>query len=158
MLPKLLDFIKTTFESYDQNTMPLVYGLHAAILLENTTQEYIKNVIKPRIDYHLINNEVFKIQRVKGGYGHHDGSRGIVTQEVHMRSCAGIAIAAKFYDIFTNTKTYQGTEEYENIAKWIQSMKGSNFYYEYELLPERKKIGYGSPGQYLAIWWILGKI
>jgi hypothetical protein len=37
-------------------------------------------------------------------------------------------------------------------------MRVKGFYYEFELLPERKKLGYGSPGQYLPIWWMLGKI
>jgi hypothetical protein len=29
-------------------------------------------------------------------------------------------------------------------------MRGKGFYYEFELLPERKKLGYGSPGSIFA--------
>jgi len=158
ILPKLLDFIKSTFESYDDQTMPLVYGLHAANLVQHCSQDYIKNVIKPRIDNHLVYNETFKISNPAGAYGHRDGLRGIVKNEAHMRSAAGIAIAMKFYDLYTNTNTYRTTEIYKNVETWIQNMRGNGFYYEFEQLPQRRKIGYGSPGQYLPIWWILGKI
>jgi hypothetical protein len=158
IIPRLLDFIKETFESYDEQTMPLVYGLHAANLVQHSSQEYIRNVIRPRIDNHLVYNKTFKISELGGAYGHRDGLRGIVKDEAHLRSAAGIAIAMKFYDLFTNTRTYRNSEIYSDIENWIQSMRGGDFYYEFELLPQRKKIGYGSPGQYLPIWWIMGKI
>jgi hypothetical protein len=158
ILPIILNFIKNTFESYDGQTMPLVYGLHAANLVQHCSQEYITNVIKPRIDNHLAGNPTFKIDEVEGAYGHRDGLRGIVKDEAHLRSAAGVAIAMKFYDLYTDTRTYRDTELYRNVDRWIQEMKGDGFYYEFEKLPERKKIGYGSPGQYLPIWWILGKI
>jgi hypothetical protein len=158
ILPSLLNFIKSTFESYDDQTMPLVYGLHAANLVQHCSHDYITNVIKPRIDNHLVNNPTFMIHELKGAYGHRDGLRGIVKDEAHMRSAAGIAIAMKFYDLYTNTRTYRDREIYRSVESWIQNMKGNSFYYEFEMLPERKKIGYGSPGQYLPIWWILGKI
>jgi hypothetical protein len=158
ILPKILNFIKETFESYDQNTMPLVYGLHVAILVQHSSNDYIKNVIKQKIDSDLVFNATFRINDLPGAYGHRDGLRGIVKTEAHMRSGCGVAIAMKFYDLFTNTYTYRNMEEYKNTSNWIQSMRGKGFYYEFELLPERKKLGYGSPGQYLPIWWILGKI
>ncbi|WP_276373595.1 hypothetical protein [Chryseolinea sp. H1M3-3] len=158
ILPYLLRFIKDTFESYDDQTMPLVYGLHAANLVQHTSEDYIKNVIKPRIDNHLVYNETFRIKELKGAYGHRDGLRGIVKDEAHLRSAAGVAIAMKFYDLYTNTRTYRDTGIYKDVENWIQNMKSGSFYYEFEQLPERKKIGYGSPGQYLPIWWIVGKI
>ncbi len=158
ILPNLLSFIKKTFESYDHNTMPLIYGLHAAILLEESDEEYRENIIKPRIDNHLLYNNIFRIPGFAGCYGHCDGLRGVVTTESHMRSCAGIAIACKFYDLISNTKTYRDTSEYKDIENWIQSMRGEGFYYEFQTIPEEKRIGYGSPGQYLPIWWVLGKI
>ena len=108
------------------------------------------------MDSDLIYNKRFKIPNLPGGFGHHDGLRGIVTDEAHLRSGAGIIIAMKYYDLYTNSRTYRDTEEYKDLSRWIQEMKGDGFYYEFELLPERKKIGYGSPGQYLPIWWILG--
>lgn len=158
ILPTILNFIKTTFESYDCNTMPLVYGLHAATLVQHSSDDYIKNVIRPKIDSDLVFNETFRVDQLAGAYGHRDGLRGIVKTEAHMRSSCGVAIAMKFYDLFTDTRTYRNTEEYKNISNWIQAMRGKGFYYEFELLPEGKKIGYGSPGQYLPVWWILGKI
>jgi hypothetical protein len=158
ILPTILQFVKDTFESYNAGTMPLVYGLHAAILMQHCTPEYIANIIKPRIDKDLINNETFRIHSPKGAFGHRDGLRGIVKSEAHIRSATGIIIAMKFYDLKTNTRTYRASEVYQQIAKWIQGMRGDGFYYEYELLDEQKKLGYGSPGQYLPIWWILGKI
>ena len=158
ILPIITAFVKGTFESYDSETMPLVYGLHAALLLQYCDLDYIENVIKPRIDKHLLYNETFKIDKPKGAYGHRDGLRGIVKSEAHIRSAVGIAIAMKFYDLKTNTRTYRNMKVYQDISRWIQSMKGDGFYYEFEVLSDKKKLGYGSPGQYLPIWWILGKI
>ena len=158
ILPIILEFVKDTFEGYDAETMPLVYGLHAAILMQHCTPEYTANVIKPRIDRDLIYNETFRIQNLQGAFGHRDGLRGIVTNEAHIRSAVGVVIAMKFYDLKTNTRTYRDTEIYQQISEWIQSMRGDGFYYEFELLDDYKKLGYGSPGQYLPIWWVLGKI
>jgi hypothetical protein len=158
ILPIIIEFVKGTFESYDSETMPLVYGLHAALLLEYCDMDYIENTIKPRIDKHLLHNKTFKIDNPKGAYGHRDGLRGIVKSEAHIRSAVGIAIAMKFYDLKTNTRTYRNLNEYQDISNWIQGMKGGGFYYEFEILNNKKKLGYGSPGQYLPIWWILGKI
>jgi hypothetical protein len=73
-------------KAYDQNTMPLVYGLHAAVLVQHSSDDYKKNVIKPRIDNHLVFNETFRINDLPGGYGHRDGLRGIVKTEAHLRS------------------------------------------------------------------------
>lgn len=158
ILPVIKNFIKKTFESYDEQTMPLVYGLHAATLVQYCDKDYINTVIKPRIDDHLVYNPTFKIEERKGAYGHRDGLRGIVKDEAHMRSSIGIAIAMKFYDIYTNTRTYRDTQAYKDIESWIQSMRGDGFYYEFEKLPGGTRLGYGSPGQYLPVWWILGKI
>ncbi len=156
ILPGILDFVKKTFESYDYETMPLVYGLHAATLVQHCSKEYIEEVIKLKIEKDLIYNTRFKIPGLPGGFGHHDGLRGIVTDEAHLRSGAGIIIAMKYYDLHTNSRTYRDTDAYKELSTWVQGMKGDGFYYEFELLPERKKLGYGSPGQYLPIWWILG--
>ena len=158
MIRKLLATMKDTFESYDNQSMPLTYGLHAAVLMDYCTMDYIKSIIKDKIDNDLVYNKTFKCVDSLGGYGHRDGLRGIVTNEAHMRSVAGIAIAMKKYDLVTNSRTYRDSEQYANISNWIQSMRGKGFYYEFELLNEKKKLGYGSPGQYLPIWWILGKI
>lgn len=158
ILPKLLSFVKETFESYDEKTMPLVYGLHASVLTQVCSNEYVTKVIKNRIDNHLVYNDTFQIEEIEGGYGHRDGLRGIVVDEAHMRSSAGIAIAMKLYDLKTNSRTYRDTQAYKKISKWIQSMRGEGFYYEYESVNSNGKIGKGSPGQYLPIWWILGKV
>jgi len=156
--PILLEFVKKTFESFDENTMPLIYALHAATLMDFCSDNYIHSIIKPRIDKHLINNENFRCNDLPGGYGHRDGLRGIVKSEAHMRSSAGIAIASKKYDLISGTRIYRDTQKYIMIADWIDQMKGDGFYYEFEMLPERIKKGYGSPGQYLPIWWILGQM
>lgn len=158
ILPAIIEFVKNTFESYDSETMPLVYGLHAAILLNYCEDDYIENIIKPRIDAHLMLNENFKVKKHPGAFGHRDGLRGIVTDEAHLRSAAGIAIAMKFYDLKTKTRTYRDTIIYQDISNWIQSMRGDGFYYEFKSINSSQRLGFGSPGQYLPIWWILGKI
>lgn len=154
----LLSFVKDNYESFDEHTMPLITALHASVLIDHCDMEYIKNVIKPRIDQNLVNNKVFSVPSVPGGYGHRDGLRGIVTTEVHLRSCAGIAISMKQYDLATGTNIYRNSERYKEIESWIDKMKGEGFFYEFEDCTDGKRIGYGSPGQYLPCWWILGKV
>ena len=158
MLPRIIDYVKDTFEQYDSETMPLVFGLHAAVLLEILPLDYAINCIKPKIDEYVSESGNFRIPGLKGGFGHRDGLRGIVKTEAHMRSAAGLAIAMKFYDLKTGHKTYLGSKEYYDVSNWILSMYRDGFFYECEDLIANKKIGYGSPGQYLPIWWVLGRI
>lgn len=155
----LLVYLTKTFESYDDNTMPLVYGLHAAVLCEDMPLNYLEGVIKPRIDEHLGLNSKFRISKIKGAYGHRDGQRGIVLDEAHIRSACGAAIAMRFYDICTGSCIYQNTEQYQDISKWIVSMHTKqDGFFEFQDVATLKKYGRGSPGQYLPIWWITGTI
>ncbi len=155
----LLGYVAKTFESYDGNTMPLVYGLHAAILCEDMPLNYLEGVIKPRIDQHLGPNSKFRISKIKGAYGHRDGQRGIVLDEAHIRSACGAAIAMRFYDIRTESCIYQNTKQYQDIARWLISMHTKqDGFYEFQDVVSMKKYGRGSPGQYLPIWWITGTI
>lgn len=157
--PSLVDSVRTTYEDYDEEAMPLFVGLHSAILSKHCTRAYVEDVIKPTIDDLLVKNDVFALESVPGGYGHHDGSRGIVTDEAHMRSACGVAIAMKQYDLVTGSDTYRSTEPYRHVAEWIDGMKSDGkCYYEYESLPERRSIGLGTNGQYLPCWWILGTL
>ena len=158
IFPSILNFVKETFEMYDSHTMPLVYGLHAATLMDYCSIEYIENIIKPRIDKDLVNNKVFECTTGTGTYGHHDGVRGIVTDEAHMRSAAGIIIAMKKYDIITKSHTYRDSIKYKEIAEWIDNMKDGSSYYEYETLIDNNKQGTGSPGQYLPCFWVFNTI
>ncbi|MBC7759652.1 MAG: hypothetical protein H7069_12400 [Phormidesmis sp. FL-bin-119] len=158
VFPTMLAFIKENFDGFDIDIMPLICALHAVALLDYCSTDYIETVIKDKILNVLVNNPTFKIPQVPGGYGHRDGSRGIVTTESNMRSCAGIALAMRRYDIVTNTQTFTSMPQYQSIANWIDQMKSNTFFYEFETLPERKKQGHGSPGQYLPSWWIFGKM
>ncbi|MEZ4938050.1 MAG: hypothetical protein R2799_10715 [Crocinitomicaceae bacterium] len=156
IFPRIVEFVKETFESYDPETMPLVYGLHCALLVQFCDEDYIWNTLKPKMDAEVVFNKRFKINERPGGYGHHDGLRGIVTDEAHTRSGAGIIIGMKFFDLYTGTNTYRQTQEYKDLSNWIDSMRANDLYYEYETIPAGEKIGHGSPGQYLPIWWIFG--
>jgi hypothetical protein len=156
--PVMLEFVKGTFEKFDTNTMPLICALHATVLMDHCDDDYIQTMIRQSIDVNLVNNDTFRVPTVPGGFGHRDGSRGIVTTEAHMRSSVGIAIAMKKFDLVTGTNTYRNSFQYNEIAGWIDQMKAEQFYYEFETLPERIKNGYGSPGQYLPCWWILGRV
>jgi hypothetical protein len=155
---RLLTFIVQTFESYDENTMPLVYGLHAAVLCEVMPPSYLHENIKPRIDKHLSNRSQFYIHKTRGAYGHRDGQRGIVLDEAHIRSACGAAIAMRFYDLHTNSNYYQSSEQYQYLAEWIAGMHTKDGFYEFQDMQTMRKHGKGSPGQYLPIWWITGRI
>ncbi|MBU3568171.1 hypothetical protein [Polynucleobacter alcilacus] len=159
IVDRLLSYIVDTFESYDGSTMPLVYGLHAAILCQAMPLSYLKEFIKPRIDEHLGLSSKFRIANIKGAYGHRDGQRGIVLDEAHIRSACGAAIAMRFYDIYTNSCEYQNSEQYQDIAGWIMSMYDKqNGFYEFQDIGSMRRCGRGSPGQYLPIWWMTGMI
>ncbi|MCW7482145.1 hypothetical protein [Leptospira kanakyensis] len=157
ILPTILNFIKDTFESFDSETMPLIYGLHVAVLLEHMDMNYIENSIYTRLRKHLMESK-FAIGEISGGYGHRDGLRGIVKDEAHIRSACGVAIALKFYDLYTKTDTFRSTKEYRELAQWIIGMCNGKYFNEFQMTSTLQKLGYGSPGQYLPIWWILGRM
>lgn len=156
VLPSILDFVKMTFEGFDSQTMPLIYGLHAAVLVQYVNTDYSKQIIKKRIEEHLVNG-LFRIKCIKGAYGHRDGLRGICLDEAHMRSAAGVALAMKFYDLYSGQPYFTDTTQYRDIYTWILSMASEECFYEFQDVATRKRFGHGSPAQFLPIWWILGK-
>lgn len=158
ILPQIREFVKEVFEDFDTETMPLMYGYHAAVLMEQCDDDYVKNTIRPGLDEFLY-ADTFRVDGIPGGYGHHDGARGIVADEAHMRSNAGLAIAMRRYDIETGTRTYQDSDLYADVAGWIDGMKAENDdgYYEYQTADGRRR-GKGAGGQYLPCFWIFGRV
>ena len=121
-------------------------------------QSYVEKYIKPKLDSYM-QSGLFRSDDIPGGYGHRDGVRGIVTDELHMRSGIGLAYALKAYDINTGNDHYMSTKWYRELCAWIDSMKADDgSYYEYETALDRKKYGKGSAGQYLPVLWILGTL
>lgn len=162
LLYKLIGFVKNTFESYDETAYPLMNANHMTTLMQLAEsslvdRSYVKQEIKPRLD-RLTSNNTFKIDGFPGAYGHHDGVRGIVTSEAHLRNSCGVALAMKTYDRVMNTEIYVPTERYREISSFIDSMKAEKGFYEYMKIDEQKKLGQGSPGQFISSWWIFGKI
>ncbi|MCG2587977.1 hypothetical protein [Rhodohalobacter sulfatireducens] len=162
LLPKLIGFVKNTFESYDETAYPLMNANHMTTLMQLSEKllvdpVYINQEIKPRLDQ-LMSSSVFKIEGYPGAYGHHDGVRGIVTTEAHLRNSCGVALAMKTFDRVMNTKVYTSTERYQDISSFIDSMKAEKGYYEYLKIDKQKRLGHGSPGQFIPCWWIFGKI
>lgn len=158
MLPKILYFVQQTFENFDSDTMPLIFGLHAALLSELSSDSYVDAVIKPKVEKHLIGSDTFRLSDPPGAFGHRDGLRGILTNEAHLRSAVGVLLAMKFLDLRTDSFFYRMTPMYEATSSWVKSMFLIDRFYEFQDVLTGKKFGYGSPGQYLPVWWILGKI
>lgn len=152
---KILLFVRNTFEEFTEETMPLMIGYHVAVLAKYETSQYRVSVIEPMLSNYL-NAGLFASNEVTGGYGHRDGLRGIVTDELHMRSAIGLAYAMKAYDYFSKESRFTQTKKYKNIVKWIDSMKDDEGYYEFQDSKDGIKYGKGSPGQYLPLLWILG--
>ena len=152
---KILAFVRKTYEAFTEETMPLVIGYHVAILAKYESISYRTDVIKPKLESYLKSN-LFASNKILGGYGHRDGLRGIVTDELHMRSAIGLAYAMKAYDYFSKDDYFTKTYKYKNIVSWIDSMKDDEGYYEFQDSKDGTKYGKGSPGQYLPVHWILG--
>ncbi|MBT6052053.1 MAG: hypothetical protein HOK52_09100 [Candidatus Marinimicrobia bacterium] len=158
VLPQNIDFARKTFDNFDDKTMPLMVGYYVAVLTKFCSLEYSKRYIKPKLDAYM-KSGLFGSNDIPGGYGHHDGLRGIVTDELHMRSGIGLANAMKSYDLNTGQNEYMKTKWYLDICTWIDSMKSNDgSYFEYQTTIDEKKYGKGSAGQYLPILWILGTL
>jgi hypothetical protein len=152
----ILSFVRKTYEDFTNDTMPLMIGYHIAILSKHSSSEYVKRVIRPQLEDYL-EAGLFASKEIKGGYGHRDGLRGIVTDELHMRSAIGLAYAMKSHDFFCNSDYFTKTNWYQNVCKWIDSMKSKEGgFYEFQDSKDGTKYGKGSPGQYLPALWILG--
>lgn len=154
----LYQSVKQTFEEFDEYTYPLLYGMHAALIISiEGNSEYVKSIVKNRIENHISLNSKFKIEGVPGALGHFDGLRGFRMDEAHLRNSVGAALAMSFYDNYTNENVFTNTKIYFELSTWINTMYENGLYYEYVDLETGDKRGFGSSGQYLPIYWILGK-
>ena len=152
---KILHFVKKTYEQFTDETMPLMIGYHVALLAKYESVSYRTEIIKPKLESYL-QSDLFASKSIIGGYGHRDGLRGVVTDELHMRSAIGLSYAMKAYDYYSKNDYFIKKEVYKNIVNWIDSMKDDKGYYEFQDSIDGAKYGKGSPGQYLPILWILG--
>ena len=130
-------------------------GYHVALLSKYESFSYRTQIIKPKLESYL-HSDLFASKNVLGGYGHRDGLRGVVTDELHMRSAIGLSYAMKAYDYYAEDDFFTKKEVYKNLVSWIDSMKDDKGYYEFQDSIDGAKYGKGSPGQYLPILWILG--
>jgi hypothetical protein len=158
LVGRMFDSCVRTFESYDEYTMPLIYALHAIVLMDQVPINYVKNEVRLRILNHLVESPIFSCNSSPGCYGHRDGTRGIVTTEAHMRSAVGILMAMVKYDRVTGSSTFSNMAEYRSLVSWIKQMRSGKLYYEYEDLKTGEKKGTGMPAQYLAMWSALGDV
>jgi hypothetical protein len=149
---------RSAFESFDDETMPFMRAYHALLMLKHSDSEYAAREVRPRIQM-LLDSPIYRSPGIEGGYGHRDGSRGIVTTEANMRGTGAVAIAARFYDLTTGSDTFCKTKAYREAAEWIDGMKRSEGgYFEYQAEPDLRRRGLGSPGQYIPCWWIFGAL
>ena len=154
----MLKSVTKVFENFNEKTMPLMIGYHVAILSKHKKHSYLKNTIKNILDNH-IEKGLFRSSKIIGGYGHRDGLRGIVNDELHIRSAIGYAIAFKSYDYYYGKKYYTSSNTYSNLIKWIENMfSRKGCFYEYQNEKSKLKLGHGSAAQYLPILWILGTL
>ena len=156
IVPKLAVYIRGGFESFDDEAMPFMRVIHAVLLMNHCSRDYVVNEIKPRLD-RLIGSDVFKCAGMVGGYGHRDGHRGIVNTEANIRGSGAVAIGMKFYDLTTGTRTYRDSDAYRDVAAWLDSMKAERGYYGYQTQSDKARKGRGSPAQIIPCWWIFGQ-
>ena len=158
VVARLVESIRAAFEGFDEDTMPFMRAYHALLMLRHGGPEYASRQVRPRIES-LLNGQAYRCLRIKGGYGHRDGCRGIVTTEANIRGTGAIAVASRFYDLATGTDTFCHTEAYGEAAAWIDGMKKpGGGYFEYQPEGDLKPRGLGSPGQFIPCWWIFGAL
>lgn len=158
VLPQIVEFVRKTYEKFDVETMPLMIGYHVAVLTKYYPLEYAEDYIRPKLDTYM-KSGLFLSKDIPGGYGHRDGVRGIVTDELHIRSGIGLAYAMKAYDMNTGTNVYLETKWYRELCSWIDGMKSHDGgFYEYQIAKDGERYGKGSAGQYLPVLWVLGTL
>jgi hypothetical protein len=155
IVPHLVDYVQRNLESFDERTMPYIRMVHIGLLMQHRSVDYVRSEIKPRIDA-LVSSPVFRCSWVRGGYGHRDSYRGIVTSEANIRGSGAVALVMRLYDLVTGSRTYRDTEPYADVSWWIDSMKAEHGYYEFQVQEGMKRLGRGSPAQYTPCFWIFG--
>ena len=151
--------IRSLFESCDEYTYPLLYGLHAAIIIqEERDSDYVKSIVKDRIERHFLNNPPLYLESIKGAFGHVDGIRGVTLDEGHLRNSVGVLIAMKFYDKYVESGSFTQTKEYQEILRWVMNMNINGKFHEWYDSGKRKAYGVSSASYFLPINWIIGKI
>jgi len=155
----LYSSLKSNFEAMNADTYPLLYGMHAALISkEEGSSDYVLEKIRALIDGELALKSRFLISAEPGALGHRDGLRGVCLDEGHLRNSIGAALAMSYFDIYVESNTYMQMELYSDLKKWIQSMYDEGKFYEFKDLSSGEKRGFGSSGQYLPIFWILGTL
>ena len=151
--------VKNNFEAMTADTYPLLHGMHAA-LIANTERgsKYVSTVVKDRIMNEIVVKSRFLISQMPGAMGHRDGLRGICLDEGHLRNSIGAALAIDSYESATGTDYFSSMTLYADIENWIQSMYDDGKYFEYLDINSGLKLGDGSAGYFLPIFWILGQI
>lgn len=153
----LYSSMKSTFEAMNADTYPLLYGMHAALITkEEGASEYVLEKVKILIEGELALKSRFIIPVEPGALGHRDGLRGVCLDEGHLRNSVGVALAMSFFDRYGRSSRFMQTTFYSDLKKWIQSMYDGGKYFEFMDLNSGEKRGFGSSGQYLPIFWILG--
>jgi hypothetical protein len=155
VVPGLVDYVQRNLESFDEQTMPFMRMVHIALLLQHRPIDHVRRELKPRID-DLAASPVFKCSWVRGGYGHRDSYAGIVTSKANVRGSGAVALVMRLYDLTTGTRTYRDSEVYGDVSWWIDAMKADRGYYGFQTREGLKRLGRGSPAQYIPCFWIFG--
>lgn len=150
--------IKSNFELMTGDTYPLLYAMHASLIMQyEGNSEYVSSYVIEKIEGELVFDSRFLIPSTPGALGHRDGLRGICLDEGHLRNSIGAALALSFYDKYIEPDKFTTTSMYSEVTSWIQSMYEEGKYFEFIDFESGEKRGVGSPGQFLPIFWILGR-
>ena len=148
--------VKKNFEEMTADTYPLIYGMHAAIIIKTEcASDYVITVVKEKILEEIAIKSRFLIPSLPGALGHRDGLRGICLDEGHLRNSIGAALAMDFYENATGTDIFSSSDSYAEIENWIQSMYDDGRYFEYVDVKNGRRYGDGSAGYFLPLFWIL---
>ena len=141
------------------DTYPLLYGMHAALIAKTEGDtDYVLTVVKDRITNEIAINSKFLLSQMPGAMGHRDGLRGICLDEGHLRNSIGASLAMDLYESATGANCFSSLRLHAVIEKWIQNMYDDGKYFEYIDLNSGNKLGDGSAGYFLPIFWILEEI
>ena len=148
--------VKCNFEEMTSDTYPLLYGMHAAIIAQTEgNSDYVSTIVKDTIIEQIAVKSRFLIPNLPGAMGHRDGLRGICLDEAHLRNSIGAALAMDFFDSATSSNFFGSMNLYADLENWIQAMYDDGKYFEYIDLQSGDKLGDGSAGYFLPLFWIL---
>ena len=147
----LLDHMLDTFLPEAPLKHLFFSALRSLALMQTAGLRVLESHIEPAIEMQLKREDIL-IPGIRGGLIHSG-----FDPNANIRASGALAFWMRSVDLATGTDRYQSTETYRDLATWIDSQKDpQGGFFEVQKAEDFKRLGKGSPGQYIPCWWIFG--